>query len=91
MLLEVSYEALVDAGLATSAISGTQGAVIVGCSAEDALNLHIDTPHNVHGSGYINVGGVSSMLSNRLSFFYNLHGRKRNREYCLLLQFVGSS
>ena len=72
MLLEVVYEALENAGITLEQISGSQTSVFCGCFTNDyrdmtSKDLEYYPKYNVTGTG-------ASILANRISYFYNLHG-----------------
>ncbi|KAL6719986.1 hypothetical protein ACLMJK_001907 [Lecanora helva] len=72
LLLEVTYEALEDAGITLEQISGTRTSVFCGCFTNDYRDMLIKDlehypKHTATGTGF-------SIMSNRISFFYNLHG-----------------
>ncbi|CAG7784754.1 unnamed protein product [Allacma fusca] len=71
-LLEVSHEAIMDAGLSPVSIHGSNTGVFVAtCDSEAAAISHRSfTKHNA----YAVLGSSTSMLANRISFFYDLHG-----------------
>ncbi|MDQ0444756.1 type I polyketide synthase [Methylobacterium persicinum] len=72
MLLELTWEALEDAGLRPSAVAGSQIGVFVGASSLDYGNLRImDAPS---GDAYTATGNTLSILSNRISYIYDLKG-----------------
>ena len=72
LLLELTWEALEDAGLRPSAVAGTQIGVFVGASSLDYGNLRIlDT---ASGDAYAATGNTLSILSNRISYIYDLKG-----------------
>ncbi|KAI9692404.1 MAG: Type I Iterative PKS [Bathelium mastoideum] len=72
VLLENIYHALENAGISLEQISGTRTSVHVGCSSDDykAMNLRSHDFVPLHASA----GLAMSMLSNRISWFYNLLG-----------------
>lgn len=72
LLLEVSYEALVDAGLCLEQIKKSRMGVYVGACDSDARKIWGRDKDAM--TGYENTGCALSMLANRLSFFYDLHG-----------------
>jgi fatty acid synthase len=72
LLLEVSYEALVDAGYSLSELKGSKTGVYVGACNSDAQKGWLQERENI--SGYEHTGCAMSMLANRLSFVYDLHG-----------------
>ncbi|KAJ9635854.1 hypothetical protein H2199_008207 [Coniosporium tulheliwenetii] len=72
LLLEVVYEALEDAGITLESINGTQTSVFCGSFTNDyQMMTYKDTAqypkYSVTGTG-------NAILSNRISYFYNLHG-----------------
>ncbi|XP_014670255.1 PREDICTED: fatty acid synthase-like [Priapulus caudatus] len=72
ILLEVTYEAIVDAGCDPLELRGSRTAVFVGASmseAHEVWSLEADTV-----SGETLTGSRRSMLSNRLSFYFDLRG-----------------
>lgn len=73
ILLELTYEALEDAGIAPTAIAGSDAAVFVGAMTNDYLRLQLGDSYrriDVHtGSG----AGLC-MLANRLSYQFDLRG-----------------
>ena len=71
-LLEVSYEALENAGIPLSSVAGTDMGVFIGCSHNDYLFIsHNDTDTLPM---YNSTGNQNSLLSNRLSYSFNLRG-----------------
>ncbi|GJE18477.1 L-threonine 3-dehydrogenase [Methylobacterium marchantiae] len=72
LLLELTWEALEDAGLRPSAVAGTGIGVFVGASSLDYGNLRVlDTSS---GDAYAATGNTLSILSNRISYIYDLKG-----------------
>ncbi|KAF2498730.1 putative polyketide synthase [Lophium mytilinum] len=71
-LLETTYRALEDAGIPISAISGTDASVFTGCFTADYLLLAAKDPERL--PKYFATGSAGSMLSNRISTFFNLTG-----------------
>ncbi|KQU17724.1 beta-ketoacyl synthase [Methylobacterium sp. Leaf94] len=72
LLLELTWEALEDAGLRPSDVAGTQIGVFVGASSLDYGNLRVlDTSS---GDAYAATGNTLSILSNRISYIYDLKG-----------------
>nr|WHF58361.1 polyketide synthase [Aspergillus sp.] len=72
-LLEVAYHALENAGLTINGVTGSNTSVYVGSFMNDfetMVHKDIDTvPNTYHATGK-----ASSILANRLSWFYNLKG-----------------
>ncbi|GAB1212188.1 hypothetical protein ATERTT37_001318 [Aspergillus terreus] len=72
LLLEVVYEALEDAGITLDEIQGSLTSVYCGCFTNDynamtTKDLEYYPKYTVTGTG-------NSILANRISYFYNLHG-----------------
>uniref|UniRef100_A0A0K0ESV2 Fatty acid synthase n=1 Tax=Strongyloides stercoralis TaxID=6248 RepID=A0A0K0ESV2_STRER len=72
LLLEVAYEAMIDAGINPQELRGTKTGVFVGCSASETGGALTQDPETV--TGYTLTGCVRSMFSNRLSFAFDLRG-----------------
>nr|AXS78290.1 fatty acid synthase [Anisakis simplex] len=71
-LLEVTLEAIIDAGLSPVELRGSRTGVFVGCSASETGGALTQDPETV--TGYTLTGCVGSMFSNRLSFTFDLRG-----------------
>nr|WP_238180961.1 type I polyketide synthase [Methylobacterium trifolii] len=72
LLLELTWEALEDAGMRPSGVAGSQIGVFVGASSLDYGNLRIlDVPS---GDAYAATGNTLSILSNRISYIFDLKG-----------------
>ena len=72
LLLEMAWEALEDAGEQIDALAGANVGVFVGVSSNDYAHLQyndLDT-----ANAYTNVGNAASIVSNRISYFFDLHG-----------------
>ena len=72
MLLELTWEAFEDAGLRPSSVAGSHIGVFVGASALDYGNLRILDPSS--GDAYAATGNTLSILSNRISYIFDLKG-----------------
>jgi myxalamid-type polyketide synthase MxaE and MxaD len=72
LLLEVSWEALEDAGIPPGAIAGTRGSVFIGLKWNDYLRMQMRDPAQL--DGYSATGNALSFAANRLSYFYDLRG-----------------
>lgn len=72
MLLEVTYEAIFDSGINPTELKGTRTGVFIGSSSSEALHAYSTNPEEL--SGYSMTGCASSMLANRLSFFFDFKG-----------------
>src|SRR5271155_5878381 len=72
ILLQLTWEALEDAGIRPSAIAGTEVGVFVGAS-------QIDYAHAVNGDlaiadSHFATGNALAILANRISYIFDLHG-----------------
>ena len=73
-LLELSYEALVDAGFTDfQKLQGSQTAVYVGSCFTDCHKGWLTDVKDI--TGYENTGCAQSMYANRLSYFYDFAGK----------------
>ncbi|EDV19161.1 uncharacterized protein TRIADDRAFT_34034 [Trichoplax adhaerens] len=72
LLLEVTYEAIVDAGMNPNQIRGRKMGVFVGESLTEAIQAYqSDAESQI---GYSMTGCCCCMLANRLSYFFDLSG-----------------
>jgi fatty acid synthase, animal type len=72
MLLEVSFEAFLDAGILPEELRGSNAGVFIGACFSDANAIYGSAPDEL--TGYENTGCSMAMFANRLSFFYDFHG-----------------
>jgi len=72
LLCELTYEALEDAGLPPSSLAGSETGVYIGASALDYGNLRILDPAGA--DAYFATGNALSIISNRISYIFDLHG-----------------
>jgi phthiocerol/phenolphthiocerol synthesis type-I polyketide synthase C len=72
LLLELTWEALEDAGIRPSALAGTETGVFVGGSTLDYGNLRLHDPAGA--DPYFATGNTLAVLSNRISYAFDLHG-----------------
>ncbi|XP_072032280.1 mycocerosic acid synthase-like polyketide synthase [Amphiura filiformis] len=73
ILLEVTWEALEDAGIAASAVRGSHTGVYVGgMNLSEYRSLVTSTIHNI--GQYTNSGNTSCMMANRLSYEFDFRG-----------------
>ncbi|KAM0256727.1 hypothetical protein ACHAQJ_004795 [Trichoderma viride] len=72
MLLEISYEALENAGIRKEDIDGSDAAVYVGSFVKDYE--YISLRDQSWGPQYAATGNGIAIMSNRISYFFNLHG-----------------
>jgi acyl transferase domain-containing protein len=72
MLLEVSWEALEDAGLAPDRIRGSKTGVFIGRMTDDYSRIHPNDRRYI--DVYSGLGNAASLAPNRLSYFFDFHG-----------------
>lgn len=72
LLLELTWEALEDAGIRPSALAGMETGVFVGGSTLDYGNLRLHDPSGA--DAYFATGNTLAVLSNRISYVFDLHG-----------------
>ncbi len=72
ILLQLTWEALEDAGIPPSSIAGTDVGVFMGASIVEYANvLHSDPSA---ADSHFATGNALSTISNRISYIFNLHG-----------------
>ncbi len=72
LMLELAFEACEDAGFAPSMLAGSQTGVYVGASALDYSTIGL---HDLAAAdAYYATGNALSIVSNRLSYVFDLHG-----------------
>ena len=71
-LLEMTYEALENAGIPMSLIAGTQTGVFVGGNPSEYRSYLSSDSHNL--SMYETTGNAESLLANRVSYVFDLRG-----------------
>ncbi|KAK8766018.1 hypothetical protein V5799_007199 [Amblyomma americanum] len=72
LLLETSYEAMVDAGYDPSTWRGRAVGVFIGCYSCEAQEASSCNPDKV--DGYAVMSSSQGMLANRISYSFDLHG-----------------
>ena len=72
LLLEVVWGALENSGIPPSALAGANVGVYVGASSLDYGNLHTTDPAAIES--HFMTGNTLSILSNRISYIYDLRG-----------------
>jgi amino acid adenylation domain-containing protein len=72
LLLEVSADALQDAGLPQDTLKGKRVGVFVGVSSVDYTQTQLQSLDQVNM--YTITGAATSVIANRLSYFYDWHG-----------------
>lgn len=72
MLLECTYEAIIDAGINPQEIRGSRTGVYIGCSASETEQHWCADPDLVNGYGLI--GCSRAMFANRLSYTFDFKG-----------------
>ena len=74
LLLEVTWEAIEDAGLRTDQLKGSSTGVFVGASNQDYSQIQHTVPDLTTVDAHSVSGKAACMLSNRLSYFFDLLG-----------------
>jgi phthiocerol/phenolphthiocerol synthesis type-I polyketide synthase C len=72
LLLELVWHALEDAGIPSGKMSDTDTGVYIGASAIDYSDLRLGDPAGA--DSYFMTGSTLSILANRISYVFNLHG-----------------
>ncbi|XP_028912877.2 LOW QUALITY PROTEIN: fatty acid synthase [Ornithorhynchus anatinus] len=72
ILLEVTYEAIVDGGINPSTLRGSNAGVWIGVSGSETSEALSRDPESL--LGYSMVGCQRAMMANRLSYFFDLKG-----------------
>ncbi|XP_078673121.1 phenolphthiocerol/phthiocerol polyketide synthase subunit C-like [Branchiostoma floridae x Branchiostoma belcheri] len=72
LLLEVTWEALENAGIPPRSIRGSNTGVYVGVTSSEYLMMTVNPFSNI--SQYTNSGTNSCMVANRISYEFDLHG-----------------
>uniref|UniRef100_A0A8D0GNS8 Fatty acid synthase n=1 Tax=Sphenodon punctatus TaxID=8508 RepID=A0A8D0GNS8_SPHPU len=72
LLLEVSYEAILDGGINPSALRGTDTGVWIGVSGSEAGEAFSQDPEQL--LGYSMTGCQRAMFANRISYFFDFKG-----------------
>ena len=72
ILLELTWEALEDAGICPSSLAGSDTAVVVGAASPDSGTCHADdlcatSPYSMTGTNL-------SIIANRISYIFDFHG-----------------
>jgi acyl transferase domain-containing protein len=76
LALEVSYQALENAGISLNAVSETKTCVFSGCSANDYGTMHAKDPQAA--GKYVAYSQAMCMIANRISWAFNLRGPSAN-------------
>jgi acyl transferase domain-containing protein/acyl carrier protein len=74
MLLEVSWEALEDAGIAPAGLNGTNAGVFIGLGTNDYTEYTMHNPDSSRIDAYVGTGSASCVAAGRISFVLGLHG-----------------
>src|SRR6201981_661097 len=72
LLLELVWHAFEDGGSPPSKMSGSGAGVYIGASATDYSDLRLGDPAS--GDSYFMTGSTLSILANRISYIFDLHG-----------------
>lgn len=74
ILMEVSYEALEDAGIQSKQLAGTDTGVFVGIAMIDYAGIQLSPTERSSINAYTNLGLAMCIAANRLSYLFDLHG-----------------
>lgn len=74
MLLEVSYEALERAGVATADLAESQTGVFVGVGDSGYLQRFQEAGGELYGDTYAGTGNLSAFVSGRVAYVLGVHG-----------------
>src|SRR5829696_6945518 len=72
ILLELVWHAAEDAGIPSAKLAGTATGVYIGAASSDYRDLRLGDPAS--GDSYFMTGGTLSILANRISYVFDLHG-----------------
>src|SRR5436853_4360462 len=72
LLLELVWHTVEDAGIPASKLAGSATGVYIGASSTDYRDLRLGDPAS--GDSYFMTGGTLSILANRISYVFDLHG-----------------
>ena len=72
ILLELVWHAAEDSGIPASKLAGSATGVYIGASSTDYRDLRLGDPAS--GDSYFMTGGTLSILANRISYVFDLHG-----------------
>src|SRR5271166_2044006 len=72
LLLELAWHAFEDAGIPPSKMSGSATGVYIGASTTDYSDLRLGDPAGA--DSYFMTGSTLSILANRISYIFDLHG-----------------
>jgi len=72
IILELVYEALQDANIKLNDIKNTNTGVYIGSCGFEHLSNGYEDPYILNNFSL--TGGLMTLISNRISYFYNLHG-----------------
>src|SRR5713101_994376 len=72
ILLELVWHAAEDAGIPAGSLAGGATGVYIGASSTDYRDLRLGDPAS--GDSYFMTGGTLSILANRISYVFDLHG-----------------
>lgn len=73
VLLEVTHEAIIDAGFNPAELRGTNTGVFIGCSASESEDYWTADVDRVNGYGL--TGCAKAMFANRVSYSFDFQGK----------------
>ena len=74
LLLEVTWEALEDAGQPPDRLAGSDTGVFVGIASQDYAHIQARPEHRELIDAHVNVGSATSLAPNRVSYLLDLRG-----------------
>lgn len=72
LLMELSHEALDQAGLNKEMVDGSRTGVFIGISVNEYSQLQLDSPQKINS--HSGTGNALSIAANRISYFFNFRG-----------------
>src|SRR5215212_425139 len=72
LMLELVWHAAEDGGIPTTKLAGTTTGVYIGASSTDYRDLRLGDPASA--DSYFMTGGTLSIVANRISYVFDLHG-----------------
>ncbi|KKY29358.1 putative polyketide [Diaporthe ampelina] len=82
-IMECTYHALENAGLRLQDVAGTRTSVHIGCFTSDFATMQFRDTQEI--PKYNSLGTAGSMLANRISWFFDLHGESIGEGFAVLI------
>ena len=74
LLMEVTWEALENAGISSTKLMDTQTGVYVGIGPIDYSDMQLKNDGTSHIDAYVGTGGAACVAAGRLAYFLGIHG-----------------